>query len=126
MYELAKDFIMCQMLVVDDDETVRESVSALLTLLGHEIIQARDGLEAVIIYLSKYDKINLVIMDIVMPNMDGITATKEMKKEHPSAKIILMSGQSDKIIPEEADAILLKPFRYKELCETVEQVLKMA
>ena len=126
MSELAKDFIMCQMLVVDDDETVRESVSALLTLLGHEIIQARDGLEAVIIYLSKYDKINLVIMDIVMPNMDGITATKEMKKEHPSAKIILMSGQSDKIIPEEADAILLKPFRYKELCETVEQVLKMA
>ena len=115
---------MCTLLVVDDDEMVRTSVSAILTILGHEIIQARDGLEAAAIYLSRHDKIHLIIMDIMMPKRDGIAATKAIKKDHPSAKVILMSGQSDQLLPKEADAFLLKPFRYKDLCETVEQVLQ--
>ena len=90
---------MCLLLVVDDDDLVRESLAALLSLLGHDIIQARDGLEAAIIYLSKHDKIHLIIMDTVMPKMDGIAATKVIKKDHPSAKVILMTGKSDQLLP---------------------------
>jgi CheY-like chemotaxis protein len=117
---------VCLVLVVDDDDLVRESLAALLRLLGHDIIQAKDGLEATTIYLSKHDKIHLVIMDIVMPKMDGIAATKAIKKEHPSARIILMSGLSDQLPPVDVNAFLCKPFRYKDLCETVEEILKMA
>jgi CheY-like chemotaxis protein len=117
---------MCLLLVADDDELVRETVAALLANLGHDIIQARDGLEAFLIYMAKFDKIHLVIMDIMMPKMDGIAAAKAIKKEHPSAKVILMSGHSNQVIPREAEALLLKPFRYNDLCETVEQVLEMA
>jgi CheY-like chemotaxis protein len=117
---------MCQLLVVDDDEMVRESASALLAMLGHQIIQAKNGLEAVIIYLAKHDRIQLIVMDVTMPKMDGITATRAIKKEFPSAKVILMSGHSDQLIPEEADSFLLKPFNYKDLREKVEQVLAMA
>jgi len=117
---------MCLLLVVDDNDLMRESVAALLSLLGHDTIQARDGLEAAVIYLSKYDKIHLIIMDMVMPKMDGITATKAIKKDHPFAKIILMSEQPDQSLPKEANALLYKPFRYRDLCATVEQVLQMA
>ena len=114
------------MLVVDDDDLVREAVAAILASLGHEVIHARDGLEALTVYNAKYLEINLVIMDIVMPNMDGIAATRAIKDVHPSAKIILMSGYADQLCPAEADAFLPKPFMCRTFCETVEQVLKKA
>jgi len=117
---------MCLMLVVDDDDLMRASVAALLSLSGHDIIEARNGLEAAVIYMAKHEKIHLVIMSAVMPKMDGIAATRAIKKNHPSAKVILMSEGSGLHLPEEADALLIRPFRYKDLCESVEQVLQMA
>jgi YesN/AraC family two-component response regulator len=98
----------------------------MLASFGHEIIHARNGLEALTIHLARYPDINLTIMDIMMPKMDGIAATKAIKEIHPSAKIILMSGHSDQCCPVEADAFLPKPFRSKTLYDTVEQVLKAA
>jgi CheY-like chemotaxis protein len=117
---------MCLLLIVDDDDFVRDSVAAILASLGHEIIHARDGLEALKIYIAKYSAIHLIIMDIMMPVMNGIAATKAIKDIYPSAKIILMSGYSDQGCPVEADAFLAKPFRSKTLIETVEQVLDSA
>ena len=114
---------MCLMLVVDDDELVRVSVAAILATMGHDIIFARDGLDAVAIYKIKHHEINLVLMDIIMPKMDGIAATRAIKNAHPTAKVILMSGYTDHISPIEADAFLPKPFRSKTLCHMVEQIL---
>jgi YesN/AraC family two-component response regulator len=70
----------------------------MLASFGHEIIHARNGLEALTIHLARYPDINLTIMDIMMPKMDGIAATKAIKEIHPSAKIILMSGHSDQCL----------------------------
>ena len=117
---------MCLMLVVDDNDFVRECVAAILASLGHKIIYAVDGLEALTIYKAMYPMIRLVIMDIAMPKMDGIAATRAIKEAYPNAKVILMSGYADQLCPAEADAFLPKPFRSKTLCEIVEQVLKMA
>jgi len=117
---------MCVMLVVDDDELVLCSVSAILSHLGHEVIQAKNGYEATMIYNQKHELINLIIMDIVMPIMDGITAAKTIKDAHPFAKIILMSGHSDQIVPMEADAFLPKPFSSNTLFESIEHVLETA
>ena len=114
------------MLVVDDDDLLRSAMAAMLARLGHEIIQARDGLEALTIYQAKHPEIHLIIMDIMMPKMNGIAATRAIKEVHPSAKIILMSGRPGQGLPMEADAFLSKPFMSKALYETVEQVLKMA
>jgi len=116
---------LCLLLVVDDDEILRESVAAILSTLGHEIIHARDGLEALLIYKARHDKIHLVLMDIVMPKMDGITAAKAIKDAHPFAKIILMSGNPDKTSAQ-ADAFLSKPFRSKDLFAIVQQTLQIA
>ena len=117
---------MCLLLVVDDDELVRESVSAILASLGHDILQAGDGLEALVLYNAKHDKIHLIIMDIMMPIMDGIVSIKAIKEKHPFAKVILMSGHSEEKIPKEADAFLSKPFKSKALCDIVDKILKMA
>lgn len=117
---------MCLMLVVDDDDLLRESVAAILASLGHEIIFARDGLDALTVYNEKYHEIQIVFMDIVMPKMDGIAAARAIKDVHPSAKVILMSGYADQICPAEADAFLPKPFKSKTLFEAVDRLLKMA
>jgi len=117
---------MYTLLVVDDDEMVRYSVSELLSNLGYHIIQAKNGLEATMVYDQKSQQIDLVIMDIVMPVMDGIAATKIIKDTYPLAKIILMSGYYNQTLPIETDAFLSKPFSMKALCENIEHLLKTA
>jgi CheY-like chemotaxis protein len=116
---------MCLVLVVDDEELARVSMAAILAMLGHEIIQARDGLEALLIYRMKQLKIHLVLMDIAMPRMDGIAAAKVMRAVNPAARIILVSGDAAQVPPEvEPSGFLLKPFRSKALCAIVQQALE--
>jgi CheY-like chemotaxis protein len=110
------------LLVVDDDETVRESVAAILDSGGHQIILARDGQEAMQKYRARADQIDLVLMDVIMPKLDGIAAARAIRAAHPSARIILMSGCLEQV-PPEADAFLPKPFRSRELFEAVQRVL---
>lgn len=114
---------MCLLLVVDDDDALREAMAAILAALGHDVLHARDGLEALHIHKAKHDQIHLILMDIKMPKMDGIAATKVIKETYPSAKIILMSGNPEHV-PVEADAFLSKPFRSKDLFQIVHQTLE--
>jgi len=113
-----------KLLVVDDDEMVRTCVSACLEAVGYEVVQAEDGLEAIEKYTSMGCEISLVIMDVTMPKMDGVDATKKIKEINPSSKVILMSGSSERsfsgIIP---DAFLSKPFGGKELYLAVRNIL---
>jgi len=115
---------MCKLLVVDDDELVRCSISAILSNMGHDVIQAKNGLEATILYKDRCDEIDLVIMDIMMPVMDGISATRSIKSAKATAKVILMSGFFEQIAPAEADAFLYKPFSRITLTDSVEHILK--
>ena len=86
---------MGKLLVVDDDEMVRVFVTAILATLGYDIVEAKDGLEALLVYQAMRSEISLIIMDIMMPRMDGIAATKVIKATDPSTKVILMSGHSE-------------------------------
>jgi len=115
---------MGRILVVDDDELVRISVANLLQALGFTTSEASDGLEAIRLYQSRHGEFSLVLMDIVMPNLDGIDASKEIKTHDPAVKVVLMSGYSDRpVVEAEADAFLSKPFTSRELLQTVEKVL---
>ncbi len=113
-------------LVVDDEKLIRDVISEYLTLAGFKVIEAEDGMKA--IEKFKTNHINLVIMDIMMPNMDGYTACKEIKKinEVPFIMLSARSEEYDKLIGFDLgiDDYVTKPFSPKELVARVKAILK--
>jgi len=81
-----------KILVVDDEEFLRSILVDLLVELGHSVIQASDGSEALKIYMEHKDEIDLVILDVIMPSMSGVEVLREIKKLNEDVKIILTSG----------------------------------
>jgi len=79
-------------LLVDDEEIVREITSDALGIMGYQVVECRDGATALEYYRKKHEEIDLVILDMVMPSMNGWDAFKEMKKINPEIKALLISG----------------------------------
>ena len=115
---------MKSVLVVDDEEMVREAISGILSLSGYDVIQAKDGLDGLLKYQASRAKIIMAIIDINMPMMDGAMLSNVIKGADPLTKIILISGHVEQPPPEaNADAFLLKPFLSKDLQALILQVL---
>ena len=111
-------------LVVDDEERIRTSIKEVLKRFGYKVLLAADGAEAVKIYEKKKDKIKLVIMDLMMPVLNGKEASEKMRTINPEVKIILSSGYLSSEMGAEmlADASLKyveKPFHLQELMYAV-------
>jgi len=116
-----------RILVVDDAAFMRMMVKEILTKNGFEVVgEASDGVQAV----EKFNEFrpDLVTLDITMPEMDGITALKEIKKIDPNAKVIMCSamGQQAMVI----DAIqagakdfIVKPFQADRVIEAISKAL---
>ncbi len=81
-------------LLVEDEEELCSFLSGLLVGQGYTIITAVDGQDAVDTYRENIDRIDMVLMDVMMPRKDGVVAYKEIKKLDPASKIVLMSGLS--------------------------------
>ena len=114
---------MGKLMIVDDNELIRESVAAVFFASGYDVVKVNNGLDALVSYEETFAEIKLVLMDVEMPRLDGISATKGIKIINPRAKVILMSGHTDQI-PPCADAFLTKPFRSRDLLETIQLVLQ--
>ena len=82
----------CTILVVDDEETVRETFSKALTILGYTVIAAESGIKAVGIYHKRWAEIDGVLLDYLMPEMDGVDVFREMKEINPEVKVLLITG----------------------------------
>jgi PAS domain S-box-containing protein len=118
-------------LVVDDEETIREITTATLEHAGYRVLSACDGTEAVARYTGYEDRISLVIADMVMPFMDGPAMIHALKRMNPSVKILGMSGRmEDKnlalLIEKEEVLFLPKPFSSEKLLTSVHQLLARA
>ena len=83
-------------LVVDDDKLVQGVLSRFLAMLGYTSILAGDGVEAMEAYHASQDEIQLVMLDLTMPRMDGFEAFNELRRFDPTLPVILMSGYSEK------------------------------
>ena len=83
---------MARILVVDDDEAVREFLRIVIEQGGHEVVEAENG--AVGLRVLAAQLVDLVLCDIFMPEMDGLETIREMRKIEPDLKIIAMSGGS--------------------------------
>ena len=115
-------------LLVDDEDIILEVEKELLETLGYEVLTARDGKEAVEVYKKKWDKIDLVLMDMVMPNMNGGEAYDRMKEINPRVKALLSSGYSiegeaKEILARGCDGFIQKPCTIKDLFKKIEEIL---
>ena len=113
-----------RILLVDDQEPVREVARDMLEALGYEVITAADGLEGVSRYRDLWREIDLVILDMVMPNMSGGDCFLRMKEINPKARVVLSSGYSmdgaiQGVMNEGILAFIQKPYRLEELSRVV-------
>ncbi|MFA6147448.1 MAG: PAS domain S-box protein [bacterium] len=113
-----------RILLVDDQEPVREVAKDMLEALGYEVITAVDGLEGVSRYRDLWREIDLVILDMVMPNMSGGDCFRRMKVINPKARVVLSSGYSmdgaiQDVMNEGILAFIQKPYRLEELSRVV-------
>lgn len=113
-------------LVVDDDQDIREGIEIYLRNEGYNVLKAVDGVEA--IQLLENNEVHCIILDIMMPNMDGITATFKIREER-NIPIIMLSAKSedsDKIhgLSVGADDYVTKPFHPLELLARVKSQLR--
>lgn len=113
-------------LVVDDEKLIREVIKEYLLIDGYKVYEAENGLEA--IEIVKLNDINLIIMDIMMPKMDGFKASNEIKKikKIPCIMLSARSEEYDKLAGFEIgiDDYVTKPFSPRELIARVKVVLK--
>ena len=109
----------CSGLVVDDDAMVRESVSATLSDLGVEVHEASDGLEGLEV-LEHHPEIAVVVTDIAMPRLDGVSFVRRARALHPDLKVLFITGQQAKPASE---TVLSKPFRHAALVSAVRGLL---
>jgi len=115
-----------KILVVDDEQRIRELIGQYLTVAGYDVENAKDGIEA-LTKISKGD-IDLCILDVMMPFMDGITCLKEMRARGFKTPVIILSAKGeeyDKIQGFDAgtDDYVVKPFSPKELMARVKAVV---
>jgi two-component system, cell cycle sensor histidine kinase and response regulator CckA len=115
-------------LLVEDEDAVRAFASRALASRGYTVLEAASGEEALAIVADKRDEISLVISDVVMPEMDGPTLLKELRKRGVMIKVIFISGYAEDAFEknlegEEDFAFLPKPFSLKQLAEAVKDVM---
>jgi len=111
-------------LLVDDEDMVRETIAGILTVSGYDVIQAKDGLDGLLKYQVSRANIFLVIIDIKMPMIDGAMLSNVIKGADPLTKIILISGHVEQPPAEaRADGFLLKPFPGRDLLALIQKLL---
>ena len=117
-----------RVLVAEDNPAVREFITRSLASVGHKVTSAVDGQEALDI-LSR-DKFDVLVSDIVMPNLDGIALAMKAVRVCPDLRVVMISGYAqERMRAHNLDAlvhkILAKPFSLEEICETVKNALSM-
>lgn len=115
-------------LLVDDEELVREFSAKVLENFGYKVIAVADGQEALNVYEQERQNISLVILDIIMPRMEGKQCFKALLRLNPSVKVIICTGVAQDDLVREVVALgakgsVLKPYNMRELLETVREVL---
>ena len=116
-------------LVVDDEESIREITRGTLETFGYKVLTASDGTEALALYADKKNEIAVVLTDMVMPFMDGPATIRALQRMNPKVRIIAASGlgagqRAGEGALEGASVFLNKPYTAEKLLNTLAQVLK--
>jgi PAS domain S-box-containing protein len=113
-------------LVVDDEESIRDLVTAALGRYGYRVLAAANGVEAMALYPSRMDEIGLVVTDLSMPEMGGDELALALSRLNPAVNLLFMSGAGTTEVAEGLPArahVLVKPFSVEKLVATVHEAL---
>ena len=114
--------------LIDDEEMVMDVGVALLNKLGYTVLEAMNGYEAIDVYKANKDKIDLVILDMIMPYMGGGETYDTLKKIDSEVKVLLssgysLSGQASEILDRGCNGFIQKPFNMRTLSQKIREVL---
>ena len=121
-----KSCVMAKILLAEDDQDMRRFLVKALQNAGHEVVSFSEGLSAY--EKLKYDNFDLLLTDIVMPEMDGIELARRAADLDPKLKIMFITGFAAVALNPENDTpkeakVLSKPFHLKELVDQVERLI---
>ncbi len=115
-------------LLVDDEDMIIDIGEKILKMMGYEVITARSGREALRLYKENQVKINLVVLDMIMPGMSGGETYDRLKGINPNVKVLLssgysMDGQASEILKRGCSGFIQKPFRMSHLSQKIREIL---
>jgi CheY-like chemotaxis protein len=115
-------------LVVDDDELVANLEVSMLQRIGYNTLIACNSQEACQLFDDKNEQIDLVILDMIMPDENGATTYKHLKMINPDVKVLVSTGYGidgnvEQIINDSPNALILKPFKFGEFSNKVDTIL---
>jgi two-component system cell cycle sensor histidine kinase/response regulator CckA len=113
---------------VEDEDSVRNFAVRALKRQGYEVLEAASGVEAMEVVEREEGRIDIVVSDVVMPEMDGPTLLKRLRLRDPQLKVIFVSGYPDdafrkSLDPDQQFAFLPKPFTLPQLAAKVKEEL---
>jgi two-component system cell cycle sensor histidine kinase/response regulator CckA len=117
-------------LVVENGEMLRPLICEILRKEGYNVLEAQDGDEALLVWRQYQGPIDLVLTDVVMPNMSGKELVEHLRLLQPEIKVIYMSGYESSILSSSGNkfgskaVFLQKPFRPAELSEKIREILQ--
>lgn len=113
-----------RVLVIDDEETVREAIADILELEGIDVFLAENGAEGVALFQQEQSAVQLIILDVHMPGLSGAETLRQLRQINPNVPILLSSGYSEvetrHLFAEEHVDFLQKPFTMNTLIQQVQ------
>jgi len=115
-------------LLVDDEDMVLYAGEGMLKAMGYKVLLARSGKEAIELYKKNKDRIDIVLLDMIMPDMGGGETYDRMKDINPDIKVLLLSGysidgQAKEILERGCDSFIQKPFNMRQLSQRIRKIL---
>ena len=115
-------------LLVDDEEIILEVGAQMIEALGHRVLRARSGHEALHVYGEHGSGIDLVILDMIMPDLSGGKTFDRLKEMDPNVRVLLSSGYSidgeaSEILDRGCSGFIQKPFRLSDLSDALTEVM---
>ena len=117
-------------LVVDDEELVRELEASMLQRIGYQTLKASNSAEACQLFSDNNEHIDLVILDMIMPDENGATTYKRLKMINPNVKVLVATGYGrdtsvEEILNDNQNGLILKPFKFVEFTDAIDTVLSL-
>lgn len=117
-------------LIVDDEEMMLDIEALMLRRIGFDILKASNSLEACQLYQNEKDRIDLVVLDMIMPGENGAATYKRLKMMNPDIKVLISTGYGtdgdvEAILNDGQNGFIQKPFQFKEFTSKIDAILSV-